>query len=409
MSTLSDSIPRARELTIQAKEQDAAATAVSAVVARRVEGGLVDRAYRLRDRWLASPAFQKWAAGSVLTRHIARRQTRQLFDLCAGFVYSQVLLACVQLKVFDHLGKTPLTAADLAQRIDVPLEATERLLAAAVALDLVDRRSTGRFGLGALGAVVLGNPAVTAMIEHHALLYSDLRDPVAVLRGGSVGTALGRYWSYATASAPAGLANTDVADYSLLMASSQALIAEDILDAYPMGGHRALLDVGGGEGAFAIQAATRHPELQITVFDLPAVAQIAATRFADAGLAGRVTASGGDFKSGTLPSGSDCATLIRVLFDHDDATVATILAAVRRALPSGGVLLISEPMSGTPGAEPIADAYFAFYLMAMGRGKSRSLEQIRTLLVNSGFSDVRAIPTRRPLMTSLVVARAGGQ
>ena len=30
---------------------------------------------------------------------------------------------------------------------------------------------------------LIGNPAIGAMIEHHAMLYDDLRDPVALLRG----------------------------------------------------------------------------------------------------------------------------------------------------------------------------------------------------------------------------------
>ena len=45
------------------------------------------------------------------------------------------------------------------------------------------RRGDGRFGLGALGAALVGNPGIAAMVEHHALLYADLRDPVALLRG----------------------------------------------------------------------------------------------------------------------------------------------------------------------------------------------------------------------------------
>ncbi len=55
-----------------------------------------------------------WAAAFPLTRPIARRRTRALFDLCAGFVYSQILLACVQLQLFDILAERPATAAALA-------------------------------------------------------------------------------------------------------------------------------------------------------------------------------------------------------------------------------------------------------------------------------------------------------
>ncbi len=44
------------------------------------------------------------------------------------------------------------------------------------------------------------------MVEHHALLYADLADPVALLRGDERDTALRRYWAYAAGAGPAALA-----------------------------------------------------------------------------------------------------------------------------------------------------------------------------------------------------------
>jgi demethylspheroidene O-methyltransferase len=216
-----------------------------------------DRCFAARDRLLASPRFQRWAAGFPITRKIAQRRAQSLFDLCAGFVYSQVLAACVKLKLFDILAEHPQTAAQLSRRLALPLDRTTRLLAAAVSLRLVERRSQERFGLGVLGAALRGNPAISAMVEHHALLYADLRDPVALLRGERPDTALSEYWPYARESRPSLLASEEVAPYSALMFASQAMIAGDVLDAYPLHAHRRLLDVGGGEGAFVIEAASR--------------------------------------------------------------------------------------------------------------------------------------------------------
>ena len=60
--------------------------------------------------------------------------------------------------------------------------------------------------------------------------------------------------------------------------------------------------------------------------------------------------------------------------------VLALLHAARRALPADGVLLLAEPMSGTAGAEPIGDAYFGFYLLAMGSGRPRTAEELRSML-----------------------------
>jgi demethylspheroidene O-methyltransferase len=357
-----------------------------------------------RDRLLASAKFRRWAAGFPLTRPIARRRAGALFDLVAGFVYSQVLAAGVRLRLFDTLADGPLTEAELAARLGLPREGTARLLGASVALKLVRPRSGGRFGLGPLGAALVDNPAITEMVLHHNMLYADLADPVALLRGERAERALANYWPYAETDRPADLSDAQVAAYTRLMAASQPLVSGEILDAYDLRRHRRLLDVGGGDGSFLCAAAQRVPKLELTLFDLPAVAARAEARFAAHGLTGRARAVGGDFSRDSLPTGADVISLVRVVHDHDDATVAKILAAARAALPSGGTLLLAEPMAGTSGAEAMGDAYFGLYLLAMGSGRARTPLVLTEFLRAAGFARVRQVATHTPLLTGLLVA-----
>ena len=371
--------------------------------------GGIDRWLALRDRLLASPMFQRRAAGFALTRPIARRHARELFDLVAGFVYSQVLLACVRLRLFEILAEGPQPLEWLAVRLALPIDAAQRLLAAAVSLRLVERRGEGRYGLGELGAPMVGNKAVASMVEHHAALYADLADPVALLRASADGPrqgALASYWPYADAVTGRDAPNARVATYSALMSSSQPLVADEILDAYSLRGHHCLLDVGGGDGTFLASVSERAPALRLMLFDLPPVADQARERFASTGIAQRASAFGGSFLTDALPSGADIASLVRVIHDHDDNAAMTILRAVRQALPAHGSLLLAEPMSGTPGAEAVGDAYFGFYLLAMGRGRPRTALELTAMLEAAGFDSIRLLPTRMPLQTQLLVARA---
>jgi demethylspheroidene O-methyltransferase len=355
-----------------------------------------DRLLGVRDRLLASPRFQRWAVAFPPTRLIARRRARALFDLCAGVVYSQVLLACVRLQLFEILAEGPQTAAQLAARSALSEPAMARLLKAAVALQLIEPRSQQRFGLGVLGAAMLGNPGVAAMVEHHALLYGDLHDPVTLLRGESATTGLARYWAYAGNRQADALTEAQVATYSALMSASQSFIASEVLTAYPLGKHRCLLDVGGGDGTFLCQVARHAPALQLILFDLPAVAALARARFAREGLAARATAVGGDAVAGPLPTGADIISLVRVIHDHDDAVALAILRAVRQALPADGTLLLAEPMSGSHGVEPMSDAYFGFYLLAMGSGQPRTTTELNALLNAAGFGRTQLLPARNP-------------
>ena len=359
-----------------------------------------------RDRLLASPAFHRFAAWFPLTRPIARREARALFDLVAGFVYSQVLFACVRLDLFRILSAGPKTTPALASELHLSEEAVERLMAAAASLRLLERRGDGLWGLGMLGGVMVGNHAIAALVAHHSTLYADLRDPIALLRG-ETRPDLAAYWPYADehGASPSELDESRVAEYSQLMSASQPLVSHEILSAYPFDRHRCLLDVGGGQGTFLIAAARRVPTLKCMLFDLPAVARLAETSFEKEGLSTRVSAHGGSFFETPLPQGADLATLIRVLYDHDDHRALAILQAVHRALPSGARLIVAEPMSGTPGAEPMGDAYFGFYLLAMGKGRSRSAERLSELVREAGFSSVRLEPTRLPLQVRMLVAQ----
>jgi demethylspheroidene O-methyltransferase len=95
-----------------------------------------------------------------------------------------------------------------------------------------------------------------------------------------------------------------------------------------------------------------------------------------------------------------------VIHDHDDVTALAILRAVRRALPPEGTLLIAEPMFGTGDVEPIAGAYFGFYLLALGAGRARSPGELAALLQAAEFTDVAPVVTRRPMLVSMLAARA---
>lgn len=358
-----------------------------------------------RNRLIANPRFQRWAAGFPLTRFVARRRARATFDLVAGFVYSQVLQACVQLDLLAALRDTPRSLDGIARHCKLELDAARRLVEAAVALDLLEPRAGDRYGLGALGAQIDGNPAVLAMVRHHAMFYADLRDPVALLRGTAPSTQLAEYWPYASTADPSALTSERIAAYTRLMSASQSLIADEVLDAFPLRDVRALLDVGGGDGTFLAAVAARYPALSLALFDLPAVADLARVRLAAQGLDSRIDVFGGSFLSDALPADRDLISFVRVLHDHDDDRVLTALQAAARALRPGGRVLIAEPFAGARGAQTMGAAYFAFYLLAMGSGRARTPAELAQLLGAAGFEPPVEVPTRVPLQTGVLVAR----
>lgn len=356
------------------------------------------------DRWSTSQGLYRWALSWPLSRWVVRRRSARLFELMAGFVHTQVLLACVRLRLLETVLEAPRTLDQLAAQTGLPQAGLQRLLDSAVSMRLMDRRSGGRYGLGALGAPVAAHEGIRDMVEHNATLYDDMRDPLALLRDPGQAS-MHTYWPYTPnqtsvqAAPPATFTR-----YSALMSTSQRFVIEELLTAYPFADHRRVLDVGGGMGGWVSALASRHPHLRCDLFDLPPVAALAQAHVHSQGLGGRITVHGGSFTADPLPTGADLVTLVRVAHDHADDTVLTVLRAIHTALPLGGTLLLAEPMAQSEGQSP-SDPYFHFYLMAMGSGQLRTPQALMALMETAGFTHIEMAPNPMPLHAQILVGR----
>ncbi|MBU2033067.1 MAG: methyltransferase, partial [Alphaproteobacteria bacterium] len=338
-----------------------------------------------RNRIIGSARFQRWAAGNPLTRPIARRKAGGLFDLVAGFTYSQTLAAAAESGLIALLAEGPMGIAEVRARCGLSERGAALLLRASHAIGLAQEVAPGEWMLGQQGAALRGNAGVLAMVRHHRLLYADLADPLALLRGDRAeATQLSDFWTYAGEPGAAARDHFNTHAYSELMASSQAMVAEQVLAAYRFDRHSAMLDVGGGYGGFARAVASAHPSVKLGIFDLPGVLQ---RHSSDPAIpsADAPTLHPGNFFRDPIPVGYDCISLVRILHDHDDGPAMALLTAIRESLEPGAVLVIAEPMAGTRGAQKMGDAYFGLYLWVMRSGRPRRAEEIGALLDAAGF------------------------
>jgi demethylspheroidene O-methyltransferase len=395
-----------------------------------------------RNAVLGSARFQQWAARIPIFRWVARRRAAAQFDLVAGFVYSQILAAFVEAELVEYLNGALRSLDEIADFIRLEADAAERLLKAAAALDLAESPQAGLWTLGQAGAELAPNMGAMAMIRHHHLLYQDLATPLDLLaKGRREETALSAFWTYASKNKTQpnlprhpgldpGLGfvdgQTDLAtkslapdqvrgdeegdsecsprqrpDYSALMAATQPMVSQQIIDAYDFSRHTRMLDIGGGSGAFVSAVADAAPSVQFGIFDLPEVIAQAESRLEGAG---RIAFHGGSFKVDPIPPDYDLITLSRILHDHDDDVATALLASIHAALPPGGTLLIVEPMAQSGGARRMGDAYFGLYLWAMNSGRPRSVAEYRQMLTKTGFAQVEVAKTALPIITSAIVA-----
>lgn len=404
-------------------------------------GKQANRFYRWRIKTLARPELRSFFASFWLTGWFVRRQARALFDLVAGFTYSQTLLALVESDIIDRLAKSPCSKADLEGASGLNKHATDFLIDAGIAIGVLSRinsikeRRSGAdalIGLSLKGAALAGDPGISAMVRHHKLLYRDLVDPLDLLRSDTPKTELNAFYKYSGNRDSGGLKAEDVADYSRLMAVSQRMVSSEIIAAHSFVNYHHMLDIGGGEGRFAKQVIKISPDTRISIFDLPSVSAATEQLFEKIISAGdyddyeaiqsdqkiqsepqpqterskqQIQFIGGDFLTSAFPADIDAISLVRVLFDHSDDIVSRLLKRCFEALPADGELILAEPMAQTPGAEPVGHAYYGFYLKAMGEGRIRTADHHKALLKQAGFVWIKEVKTAQPIICRLLIAR----
>jgi len=337
-------------------------------------------------------------------RSLARSRAQALFEATAGFVNSQILSACLELELLERLEGTPMTDEAIAKHFELDPNRASRLLEAAAGLGLVERRPRRHWGLGPQGAVLVSDPGLKAMSLHHRALYQDLSEPLSLLRNPRQATQLRALWPYAQNDSPSEVQTAEVAEYTALMAASQRMIAEQVLDAYDFSAHRALLDIGGGSGTFLGCVGEQHPDLELSLFDLPGVIELARQRVTNNELPRRISLHGGSFHSDPFPGVHDVISLVRIVHDHDDEPAQHLLARAFDALEPGGTLIVAEPMLSKKNEGGTLGNYFRFYLMAMGSGRPRTARELKRMLKTAGFTSVKRHRTSVPMICSVISA-----
>ena len=91
-----------------------------------------------RNRLFARGSFQRWASRTPIVRRIARQRAQRLFDLVAGFTYTQVLQATEESGLLDLLGQGAQDLATIVEATALPPDAAERLVRAATGIGIAE-------------------------------------------------------------------------------------------------------------------------------------------------------------------------------------------------------------------------------------------------------------------------------
>lgn len=328
----------------------------------------------------------------------------QLARMISSIWVPQAIYAAAKLGLADVLYAGPLFGREVAEKAGTHPGATQRLLRALAALELVRERGDGRIELTDLGRCLVSDTpdsvASWALLWGGPMMWTPWGRLADCVRTGEMAPKL-----LEGVASPFELMERypeDEAHFHRSMLELTRGVAGVLPRAYDFSGARLVADVGGGFGALLPPLLHAHPGLRGLVYDLPRCADGARQLMAEEGLAERCEFQGGDFFA-AVPAGADVYLLKSVIHDWDDARSRIIFERCREAMGEGARLLVLEwivPDRVGPGDTGIVGT--DLNMLVMVGGQERTAAEYRALLASAGLRVTRVIPT--PAALSLIEA-----
>ena len=150
-------------------------------------------------------------------------------------------------------------------------------------------------------------------------------------------------WLRTGQSARRKMTGSDVERFADAMQASASMLAPQLVQALDLSGARRALDLGGGIGAYArVLCEAAGPSLEVTVLDVPDVAELGERRLAGDPLESRIHFRGGDYHETDLGSDYDLVLLANVLHIDPAPRAEALIDRAAAALAPGGRLAIVE-------------------------------------------------------------------
>jgi SAM-dependent methyltransferase len=279
----------------------------------------------------------------------ARVDTVRLQNLAQAYGQSAALMAAVELGFFTAVSKGAGSFAELAQALDIHPANAERLAVMLTAMALLEQRD-GRLRNAAdvERFLVEGSPSYAGpwmlFTKPNWNAWGRLAEHLRVKELkllGSIETFTvddARRYHQAT--------------YSIGLGAGRRFVRQVDLSK-----RQAIIDIGGGSGAYCIAAAKAHPQIRGTVLDLAPVVTVAREFIAENGVADRVSAQVCDFTRDPFPPG-DVAIMASNLPMYGRETISAVIKKAFDALAPGGEMHLIGETTDDARSGPIGPAFW---------------------------------------------------
>ena len=349
---------------------------------------------------MVKPSKRRSAGG----RRAGKLTPLPLMQLISGFWASKTLAAALDLELFTKVSGRGVDVLEVTRLLGLHPRPAEMLLSGCAALGLLGKRRE-RYWNSPLAEefLVRGRPyyfgGVITMLDRRLYLpWNRLTEALKTNRAQTWGDQPGIF--EAMSANPEEQRIFTEAMHSFSVQSGKAVAA-----AFDFSRYTQLLDVGGGSGAYCIEAARRYPRLRAVVCDLPAALAVAREKIAESGFADRIKAQPCDFFKEQLPKGSDVVLLSMILHDWTPEKNRMILQKCFSALPSVGAMIVSELMMDDDKAGPVPAALMSLNMLIETEGRNYTWSEYTEWLKQAGFKKIQRVPIESPGANGLIIAR----
>ena len=309
---------------------------------------------------------------------------------------SALAYAAVKLGLPDRMGERALTAKQLAGELGLSAPHLSRFLRGLVTLGICKELPDGSFALAPGGWSLRSNShsrldkKVQIVVEQYWRPWADL---VSCLKTGKpafdhvFGMSVGEWRERNPAQGL--MFESYLTDETFAQAGSILEVLECAAEA------KQIADIGGGCGALLAPLLIGLPHLTGVLFETPHMIEMAKPFlhvFDQFHLLDRIELVPGDFFE-AIPIKADLYLLKNVLQQWDDAEALAILRNIRSAMPQRARLAVIERLMPERAADDPAAVMVDLHMMTITGGKTRSLDDLKSLLAAAGLAVAKITPT----------------
>lgn len=322
-----------------------------------------------------------------------------LDNLSGAYAESRILHAAVELNIFDTIGDKRVSAEDVAATLHTDERATGLILNALTAMNLLIKEDN-LFYLTDLSKKYLlstSEACYTGMIRFESSMWNVWEGlPKAIKTGKPVRNP--------------DMYQTNKDETECFITAMHHIVsargdAEYLADNLNLDGVKSLLDIGSGPGTYPVAIYKRHPEISISIFDLPGTLDVTTKVLEKEGIGSEIKLISGDYNKDPLPQGFDMVFMSNIIHSEDDDTNKNLFRKIFYSLNPGGRVIIKDHIMDETLTNPAGGAIFSIYMLLTTKGRDYGYLEVRKWLEEAGFENITHEELPLPMTSSLVIGK----